>query len=189
MKALRAVSFANRLVHERGAKVGITGIRQIIREGSRDARDEKYERQEPGAGETARLRARDAGAAEARPRSTHGPRCARSGTARGVPPRDRLSRASQNQIFPRKRDGAFPWWGQTTQLSSRGSRTAASLGTARAARRKRTRPRRSRGARWVWERCRSERAKTSMVTTARLRNSQHPDCRVMSAGIQSHPNL
>ena len=80
----------------------------MIREGSRDARDEKYERQEPGAGETARLCARDAGAAEARPRSTHGPRCARSGTALGVPPRDRLSRASQNQIFPRKRDGAFP---------------------------------------------------------------------------------
>ena len=25
-----------------------------------------------------------------------------------LPPRDRLSRASQNQIFPRKRDGAFP---------------------------------------------------------------------------------
>ena len=68
---------------------------------------------------------------------------------------------------PENETARFPRWGQTTQLSSRGSRTAASLGTARAARRKRARPRRSRGARWVWERCRSERAKTLMVTTAR----------------------
>ena len=79
-----------------------------------------------------------------------------------------VSRARRKiRYSPENETARFPRWGQTTQLSSRGSRTAASLGTARAARRKRARPRRSRGARWVWERCRSERAKTSMVTTAR----------------------
>ena len=86
------------------------------------ARDEKYQRQEPDAGETeAILRARDAGAAEARPRSTHGPRCARSGTARGVPP-PIVSRARRKiRYSPENETARFPRWGQTTQLSSRGS--------------------------------------------------------------------
>ena len=151
-------------------KVVIVGPREMFGERSlRLARDEKYQRQEPDAGETeAILRARDAGAAEARPRSTHGPRCAFSGTARGVPPRTIcLSRASKNQIFPKnERSGAIPSVGADHSVPA-GPRTATSHGTGRATRRERTPPRRWRGAYGCVCPALSLREWATMVTTAR----------------------
>jgi hypothetical protein len=81
--------------------------------------------------------------------------------------RSSLARVAKSDIPPKTRRRVSLGGGRPRSSVPAGPRTAASLGTARVARRKRTRSRRSRGARWVWGRCRSERAKTSMVTTAR----------------------
>jgi hypothetical protein len=94
-----------------------------------------------------------------------------------------VSRARRKiRYSPENETARFPRWGQTTQLSSRGSRTAASLGTARAARRKRTRPRRSRGARWVWERCRSASRSDRRLTVTIFREPISPQGSVEAGG-------